>query len=130
MSPVLPMPVTTAERETCAATDILRMVGEKWSVLVLVILRDGGPSGFNQLDRTIEGLSRRILTRTLRNLEANALISRRETADRVEYAITDAGRSLLPLIIAVGEWAIEHALSGAFAAGDRSASSSRARRST
>jgi DNA-binding HxlR family transcriptional regulator len=109
MSPVLPMPVTTAERETCAATDILRMVGEKWSVLVLVILRDGGPSGFNQLDRTIEGLSRRILTRTLRNLEANALISRRETADRVEYAITDAGRSLLPLIIAVGEWAIEHA---------------------
>jgi DNA-binding HxlR family transcriptional regulator len=109
MSPVLPMPVTTAERETCAATDILRMVGEKWSVLVLVILRDGGPSGFNQLDRTIEGLSRRILTRTLRNLETHGLISRRETPGRIEYAVTDAGRSLLPLIIAVGEWAIEHA---------------------
>jgi DNA-binding HxlR family transcriptional regulator len=109
MSPVLPLPVTTAERETCAATDILRMVGEKWSVLVLVILRDGGPSGFNRLDRTIEGLSRRILTRTLRNLESHGLISRRETPQHVEYAITDAGRSLLPLIIAVGEWAIEHA---------------------
>jgi DNA-binding HxlR family transcriptional regulator len=109
MSPVLPLPVTTADRETCAATDILRMVGEKWSVLILVILRDGGPSGFNRLDRTVEGLSRRILTRTLRNLEAHALISRHETTERVEYAITDAGRSLLPLIIAVGEWAIDHA---------------------
>jgi DNA-binding HxlR family transcriptional regulator len=109
MSPVLPLPVTAAERETCAATDILRMVGEKWSVLILVVLRDGGPSGFNRLDRTVEGLSRRILTRTLRNLGTHGLISRRETAERVEYAITDAGRSLLPLIIAVGEWAIDHA---------------------
>jgi DNA-binding HxlR family transcriptional regulator len=109
MSPVLPLPVTLTDRESCAATDILRMVGEKWSVLVLAILRDGGPYGFNQLDRTIEGLSRRILTRTLRTLEADGLISRRQTAERVEYALTDLGRSLLPLVIAVGEWAIENA---------------------
>ena len=109
MSPVLPLPVTPADRETCAATGILRMVGEKWSVLVLALLRDGGPYGFNQLDRTIEGLSRRILTRTLRTLEADGLISRRQTAERVEYALTDLGRSLLPLIIALGEWAIENA---------------------
>ncbi|MDI6103650.1 helix-turn-helix domain-containing protein [Actinoplanes sp. NEAU-A12] len=109
MSPVLPLPVTPADRATCAATDILRMVGEKWSVLVLAILADGGPYGFNQLDRTIEGLSRRILTRTLRALEADGLISRRQTPERVEYTVTDLGRSLLPLVVAVGEWAIENA---------------------
>jgi DNA-binding HxlR family transcriptional regulator len=109
MSPVLPLPVTTASRESCTATDVLRLVGEKWTVLVLVILRDGGPSGFNRLDRTVEGLSRRILTRTLRNLEENGLISRRVTTSHVEYAITGLGASLLPLILAVGEWAVEHA---------------------
>ncbi|MEU4155311.1 helix-turn-helix domain-containing protein [Actinoplanes sp. NPDC026670] len=109
MSPVLPLPVTTASRESCEATDILRLVGEKWTVLVLVILRDGGPSGFNRLDRTVEGLSRRILTRTLRGLEEDGLVSRRITASHVEYAITGLGRSLLPLILAVGEWAVAHA---------------------
>lgn len=106
---LLPLPVTSADRESCAATDVLRRVGEKWSVLVLVILRDGGPAGFNELDRTVQGLSRRILTRTLRGLEGDGLISRTVTADRVEYAVTDLGRSLLPLVVAVGEWAVEHA---------------------
>jgi DNA-binding HxlR family transcriptional regulator len=108
MSPVLRLPVTPDDRATCTATDILRRVGEKWSVLVLAVLRDG-PYGFNELDRTIHGLSRRILTRTLRMLEGDGLISRRETPERVEYALTELGRSLVPLIIAIGEWAVEHA---------------------
>ncbi|MBO3743121.1 winged helix-turn-helix transcriptional regulator [Actinoplanes flavus] len=108
MSPVLPLPVTSADRELCVATDILRRVGEKWSVLLLAVLQHG-PHSFNQLDRTVEGLSRRILTRTLRALEGDGLISRRRAGDRVEYALTDLGRSLLPLIVAIGEWAVEHA---------------------
>lgn len=108
MSPVLPLPVTLADRAACTATDILRRVGEKWSVLVLAVLRDG-PNGFNELDRTIHGLSRRILTRTLRTLEADGLISRRQTPERVEYALTELGRSFIPLVIAVGEWAVAHA---------------------
>jgi DNA-binding HxlR family transcriptional regulator len=108
MSPVLPLPVTLADRASCAATDILRRVGEKWSVLILALLADR-PYGFNELDRTVHGLSRRILTRTLRTLESDGLVSRRQTPERVEYALTDLGRSLLPLVIAIGEWAIEHA---------------------
>ena len=107
MSPVIPLPVTSSERASCAATDILRRVGEKWSVLVLALL-SARPYGFNELDRAIEGLSRRILTRTLRTLESDGLVSRRETAQRVEYALTELGRSLLPLVIAIGEWAVEH----------------------
>jgi DNA-binding HxlR family transcriptional regulator len=108
MSPVLQLPVTAADRDTCAATDVLRRVGEKWSVLVLALLSEG-PYGFNQLDRAVHGLSRRILTRTLRTLESDGLVSRRETPQRVEYALTDLGRSLLPLVIAIGEWAVENA---------------------
>ncbi len=108
MSTGLRLPVTPADREACTATDILRRVGEKWSVLILAVLREG-PYGFNELDRIIHGLSRRILTRTLRTLESDGLVSRRQTPERVEYALTDLGRSLLPLIIAVGEWAVEHA---------------------
>jgi DNA-binding HxlR family transcriptional regulator len=108
MSPALPLPVTLADRTACTATDILRRVGEKWSVLILAVLRER-PYGFNELDRTIHGLSRRILTRTLRTLEYDGLVSREQTPERVEYALTDLGRSLLPLVIAVGEWAVEHA---------------------
>ncbi|RKR86822.1 HxlR family transcriptional regulator [Micromonospora pisi] len=108
MSPALRLPVTLADRAACTATDILRRVGEKWSVLILAVL-DERPYGFNELDRTIHGLSRRILTRTLRTLESDGLISREQTPERVEYALTDLGRSLLPLVIAVGEWAVEHA---------------------
>jgi DNA-binding HxlR family transcriptional regulator len=119
MSPVLPLPVTLAHRESCAATGILGRVGEKWSVLVLAVLRDG-PFGFNELDRTVHGLSRRILTRTLRNLENDGLVTRRRRGDRVEYGLSDLGRSLLPLVIAIGEWAVEHAAEIG-AAGRRSA---------
>ena len=108
MSPELSLPVTLADREACEATDILRRVGEKWSVLILAVLRER-PYGFNELDRTVHGLSRRILTRTLRTLESDGLISRRQTPERVEYALTDQGRSLIPLIIAIGEWAVQHA---------------------
>lgn len=108
MSPVLQFPVTAADRDACEATEILRRVGEKWSVLILGLLSTG-PHGFNQIDRAIEGLSRRILTRTLRTLESDGLISRRELPHRVEYALTDLGRSLLPLIVALGEWAVANA---------------------
>ncbi|MDG4828534.1 helix-turn-helix domain-containing protein [Solwaraspora sp. WMMD1047] len=108
MSPVIPLPVTPADRAACVATEVLRRVGEKWSVLVLALLSER-PHGFNELDRAIGGLSRRILTRTLRTLESDGLVSRRETPQRVEYALTGLGRSLLPLIIAIGEWAVEHA---------------------
>lgn len=108
MSPVLPLPVTPADRQACAATEVLRRVGEKWSVLVLALLGER-PYGFNELDRAVHGLSRRILTRTLRTLERDGLVSRRQTPRRVEYALTDLGRSLLPLVIAIGEWAVEHA---------------------
>ena len=102
------VPVTCADRAACSASDVLHRVGDKWSVLVLSLLSQRG-YGFNELDRAVHGLSRRMLTRTLRGLVRDGLVSRTPgpaVAARVEYALTGLGRSLLPLVVALGEWAV------------------------
>ncbi|MEV4624942.1 helix-turn-helix domain-containing protein [Micromonospora sp. NPDC049523] len=107
---ILPLPVTAEDRAACAVTDVLRRVGEKWSVLVLALLAQRA-YGFNELDRAIHGLSRRMLTRTLRLLERDGLVRRTAAAQPwqgSEYSLTDLGRSLLPLVVALGEWAVDH----------------------
>lgn len=108
------VPVTTEQRAECHVSDVMARVGERWSVLVLSLVADR-TYGFNELDRAIEGLSRRILTRTLRTLERDGLVQRsvlgvshHGAVERVEYTATPLGRSLLPLVIALGEWALEH----------------------
>ncbi|GAA4624630.1 helix-turn-helix domain-containing protein [Actinoallomurus vinaceus] len=106
----LSTPVTVEEHETCPATGVLRRVGEKWGVLVLSLL-DARPYGFNELDRAIQGLSRRVLTRTLRTLERDGLISRTVhpgRPPRVEYALTDLGRSFREPLLMLGRWAVDH----------------------
>ncbi|MFB9849763.1 winged helix-turn-helix transcriptional regulator [Micromonospora andamanensis] len=89
---------------------MLRRTGDKWSVLLMAVLAQR-PYGFNELDRAVDGLSRRILTRTLRALVRDGLVDRTPNsgpAARVDYALSDLGRSLLPLIIEVGRWAETH----------------------
>ncbi|WP_240742139.1 winged helix-turn-helix transcriptional regulator [Micromonospora zingiberis] len=89
---------------------MLRRTGDKWSVLLMAVLAQR-PYGFNELDRAVDGLSRRILTCTLRGLVRDGLVDRTPhpgPAARVDYALTDLGRSLLPLIIEVGRWAEAH----------------------
>ncbi|WP_433185816.1 winged helix-turn-helix transcriptional regulator [Actinoallomurus sp. CA-150999] len=106
----LPTPVTVEEHEACPATGVLRRVGEKWGVLVLSLLATR-PYGFNELDRAVQGLSRRVLTRTLRTLERDGLISRTVhpgRPPRVEYALTDLGRSLREPLLMLGRWAVDH----------------------
>ncbi|AVT34594.1 transcriptional regulator [Plantactinospora sp. BC1] len=102
------VPVTEADRAACSAQDVLHRVGDRWSMLVLSLLSRRS-YGFNELDRAVVGLSRRMLTRTLRGLVRDGLVSRTGpvvVAGRVEYALTGLGRSLLPLVIALGEWAV------------------------
>ena len=110
MSPVIPLPVTAQDRASCAATDVLRRIGDRWSLLIMAVLAERA-YGFNELDRTVQGLSRRILIHTLRTLVRDGLVSRTAhegTAARVDYSLTDLGRSLLPLAIEVGRWAEAH----------------------
>ncbi len=90
-----------------AISDVLARVGDKWSVLVVTRLGDG-PVRFNELRRSIGGISQRMLTLTLRGLERDGLITRTvfpTIPPRVDYALTALGRDLLIPVSALGEWA-------------------------
>lgn len=91
-------------------TDVLRRVGDRWSVIVIVLLGEQ-PFRFNELHRSIEGVSRRMLTRTLRGLEHEGLVRRTVIPTNppgVEYALTDLGTSLLVPLAALAQWAVDH----------------------
>ena len=91
-----------------AVNDILARVGDKWSVRVVMAL-EGGSRRFNQLRRDIPAISQRMLTRTLRLLERDGLVSRTVTPSvppRVDYALTPLGKSLCDPVARLGNWAI------------------------
>ena len=88
-------------------TAILGRVGDKWSVLVVMLLGNG-PKRFNEIRRLIGGISQRMLTLTLRGLERDGLVTRTvypTTPPRVDYALTELGESLGRPVRALGEWA-------------------------
>jgi DNA-binding HxlR family transcriptional regulator len=90
-----------------AVSDVLARVGDKWSVLVVTRLGDK-PFRFNELRRSIGGISQRMLTLTLRGLERDGLVTRTAfptIPPRVDYALTPLGRDLLTPVSALGEWA-------------------------
>jgi DNA-binding HxlR family transcriptional regulator len=90
-----------------AISDVLARVGDKWSVLVVTRLGER-PMRFNELRRSIGGISQRMLTLTLRGLERDGLITRTVFAavpPRVDYALTPLGRDLLAPVSALGAWA-------------------------
>mgnify|MGYP003622999381 CR=1 FL=1 len=92
------------------ASEVLSRVGDKWSVLVVMQLASE-PRRFNELKRLIGGISQRMLTLTLRQLEHDGLVSRTVHATvppRVDYALTDLGESVLEPISALIRWANEH----------------------
>ena len=93
---------------TCRpVTDILSRVGDKWSVMIVMLLGPG-PKRFNEIRRAINGISQRMLTLTLRGLERDGLVTRTVTPTippRVDYELTELGQSLRCPIDALGEWA-------------------------
>src|ERR1700677_1836475 len=93
-----------------AIGDVLARVGDKWSVLVVTRLGEG-QLRFNELRRSIGGISQRMLTLTLRGLERDGLITRTvfpTIPPRVDYALTPLGRDLLNPVSALGAWAISN----------------------
>ena len=95
----------------CPVRNVLSRVGDKWSMQVLFTL-EGQPSiRFKELQRSIPDISQKILTATLKMLEADGLINREvfpEVPPRVEYSLTEKGKSLLPLIDALLSWATDN----------------------
>ena len=89
---------------------LLQLSGDKWTVLVVTTLA-GGSRRFNELRREIPTVSQRMLTLTLRNLERDGLVSRTVTPSippRVDYELTELGRSLVIPLHAIEQWALEH----------------------
>jgi DNA-binding HxlR family transcriptional regulator len=97
--------------EDCQALrSILGMAGDKWTVLIVVLLSDG-PKRFNEIKRMIDGISQRMLTFTLRGLERDGLVTRTvfpTIPPRVDYALTPLGGTLWEAVEPLGIWARTH----------------------
>ncbi len=92
----------------CPIRNVLTRVGDKWSILVIIMLGNHGTLRFNQLNAHIGNISQKMLTVTLKALEADGLITRTmypQIPPRVDYTLTDLGRSLLPAMAMLNEWA-------------------------
>ena len=94
--------------EICPVRNVVARFGNKWALLVILVLSENEPIRYNELGRKIPDISSRVLSNTLRILEADGLVNRRfyqEVPPRVEYSLTETGRSLVPIIIKLTEWA-------------------------
>lgn len=103
-------PALDPYRSDCPTRRILDRIGDRWTVLVVGAL-DGGALRFSELLRRVEGISQKMLTQTLRELERDGLVSRTVQAQvpvRVDYELTDAGRTLREPLHALERWAIDH----------------------
>lgn len=91
----------------CPTRQVLDRIADKWTALVIGVL-EGGARRFSEIQRQIDGISQKMLTQTLRELERDGLVSRTvyaEVPPRVEYALTDLGRTLCGPLHAIREWA-------------------------
>lgn len=108
--PTEPGPVDPVAPQACPARDVLDRVGDKWSVFVIHSL-GAGTKRFGELNREIDGISQRMLTVTLRGLERDGLVTRTihaEVPPRVEYQLTELGRTLAQTVGSLLSWAQRH----------------------
>ncbi|MEM7416078.1 MAG: helix-turn-helix domain-containing protein [Gemmatimonadota bacterium] len=95
-----------AEGHFCGVTHCMAVVGGKWKPIILYLLTKG-VNRFGVMQRGIQGISKQMLTKQLRELEADGVVHREvyaEVPPRVEYSLTDRGETLLPVIRAMREW--------------------------
>ncbi|MCX4470273.1 putative HTH-type transcriptional regulator YybR [Micromonospora sp. MW-13] len=104
------MPCAPGQVRACTVREVLDRVGGKWSIGILVATAQG-PVRFTELERRVEGISRRMLTLTLRNLERDGLLRRTvhpTVPPRVEYAATGMALELYESLVALTTWAERH----------------------
>lgn len=97
--------------EICPVRNVIARFGNKWALLVILILSENKVLRFSELKKMIPDVSSRMLSSTLRTLEANGLVSRKvypEVPPKVEYSLTETGLSLVPFIVQLTEWAQKH----------------------
>jgi DNA-binding HxlR family transcriptional regulator len=109
------METAVHDKETCkklinAAKDALYVLNGKWKILVIIVLADG-PKRFNEIERELEGITPKVLSRELKDLELNEFIERRQhngSTVQVTYALTPYSDSLREIIGTLSEWGRQH----------------------
>jgi DNA-binding HxlR family transcriptional regulator len=94
----------------CPSRDVLGLIGGKWAILILCCLQQG-PVRTGALMRMVDGISQKMLTQTLRDLERDGFVDRvshPEVPPRVEYRLTELGRSLSELARSMEQWVVAH----------------------
>ena len=102
--------LTKEELPDCPVATTVQLIGGKWKLLILRNLLQR-PWRFNELKKSLEGISQKVLTDSLRSMEAAGIISRTvfpEVPPRVEYALTALGQSMRPIIKAMEDWGISY----------------------
>lgn len=92
---------------------VLERIGEKWSMIVLLLLDEHGTVRFHEFDDMIDGISQKVLSNTLKALETDGLIHRKAypvVPPKVEYTLTDLGRGLATPVKALVDWACKHSV--------------------
>ena len=102
-----------AEYLACPIRQVVSRFGDKWSMLVLFMLNksDTGILRFNEIRHLMTDCSQKMLSQTLKNLEQSHLVNRKvypEVPPRVEYSLTETGKSLMPALTALIAWGQEH----------------------
>lgn len=95
--------------ETCAVQGVLNMIGGKWKLPILCSLLNNGTSRYNELLKSIRGISNTMLSKTLKELEDDGLVFRAEYLEvpiRVEYRLTEKAKKLQPVLIDLIRWAL------------------------
>ncbi len=94
--------------ERCPLNWAIKLIGGKWKMQILCSLHNNGPTRYNHLRRSLDGVSSAVLASALRELEKNGLVIRREYLEvpvRVEYETSARSQALIPILDALGEWA-------------------------
>ena len=97
--------------ENCPVRNVIDRIGDKWSMLILMVLEDAEVLRFNELGKYVKNISQKMLTVTLKALEADGLVKRTvypQIPPKVEYTLTSRGKSLLPHLHGLVDWAIDN----------------------
>lgn len=97
--------------EECPIRNVLSRFSSKWAMLILCVLSENEAIRFNSISKAIPDISPKVLTETLKSLEGDGLISRKlyaEVPPKVEYSLTELGKSLIPILNNLISWAIDN----------------------
>jgi DNA-binding HxlR family transcriptional regulator len=101
------------DENSCPVTATMQVLGGKWKSILINAIYHTSPARFGELKRSVKGITQSMLTKQLRELEDDGVISRKiyaEIPPRVEYTLTEFGLTLSPILVAMGEWGKQYRL--------------------